>query len=164
MTPVNSKVSVDTWIKLGTYVAGGIAVAYGVKKVLDIFKPDRKRQETEKKQIQNELEASLKKHKASYPTSVYSGWADAIATAIYGFGTYNDVIVNIFFKLKNDTDYLMLTKAWGNPTRKVYPDGSVFYIPAQNYTLPQALRDDMDISYIKKINNRLASVGIKYRV
>lgn len=164
LLPTKQKVSVDTWIKLGTYIAGGIAVAYGVKKVLDYFKPERKRQESESKQIQTELEESEKKQKATYPKSVYSGWADAIATAIYGFGTYNDVIVNIFYKLQNNTDYLMLTKAWGNPTRKVYPDGSIFYIPAQNYTLPQALRDDMDISYIKKINARLKSKGIKYRI
>ena len=33
----NNKISPDTWIKLATFVAGGVAVAFGVKKVLDYF-------------------------------------------------------------------------------------------------------------------------------
>jgi hypothetical protein len=35
------KVSPDTWVKLGIWIAGGVAVAFGTKKVLDYFKPER---------------------------------------------------------------------------------------------------------------------------
>ena len=158
------KISPDTWVKLGVYVAGGVAVAFGVKKVLDYFKPDRKRNEGEQKQIESELEAAEKKSKASYPASTYAGWAASIAQAIFGFGTYNDVIVNIFRKLKNDTDFLMLQKAWGNPTRQVYPDGFVFYSTGAKLTLSAALRDDMSSDYIKLINKILSNKGIKYQI
>jgi len=158
------KVSPDTWIKLGIWIGAGVGVAFGVKKVLDYLKPDQKRQESETKQIQSELEASKKKKPASYPASTYSGWAASIAEAIFGFGTYNDVIVNIFRQLKNDTDFLMLQKAWGNPKRQVYPDGFVFYSTGKKLELGAALREDMSNTYIKLINKILANKGIKYRI
>jgi len=158
------KISPDTWIKLGMYVATGLGVAYGVKKVLDYWKPEKKRENTEKKQIESELEASEKKQKATYPTSQYSSWADAIAGAIYGAGTDELTIVNIFRQLKNDTDYLKLVKAWGNPKRRVFPDFFVFYDTGYLMTLPQALREDLSTFWINKINNILKSKKIKYRV
>lgn len=159
-----TKISPETWIKLGVYVAGGIAIAFGVKKVLDYFKPEKKREESEKKQVETELETEQKKQKASYPASTYSGWASAIATAVFGGGTDEAAIYDIFRKLKNNTDYLMLVKAWGSPKRQVYPDWFVFYSTGFKMTLPEVLRYDMDSSEIKKINDILASKGIKYRV
>jgi hypothetical protein len=159
-----TKVSPDTWIKLGVYVAGGVALAFGVKKVLDYFKPDFKREESESKQVQSELEQSEKTEKQSYPDSVYSGWASAIATAVFGAGTDEAAIFDIFRKLKNNTDYLKLIKAWGSPKRQVYPDWFVFYSTGFKMTLPEVLRYDMDAGEIKTINNILANKGIKYRV
>lgn len=159
-----AKISGDTWVKLALWTASGIAIGYGVKKVLDYIEPEKKRQESETKQIQSELETSQKKKPASYAPSTYAGWAAAIAEAIFGFGTYNDVIVNIFRQLKNDTDFLMLQKAWGNPKRQVYPDGFVFYSTGKKLELGAALREDMANSYIKLINKILANKGIKYRI
>ena len=159
-----TKISPDTWIKLGVYVAGGVAIAFGVKKVLDYFKPDKKREESEKKQVETELETEQKKQKPSYPPSTYSGWSAAIATAVFGGGTDEAAIYDIFRKLKNNTDYLMLVKAWGSPKRQVYPDWFVFYSTGFKMTLPEVLRYDMDSSEIRKINDILASKGIKYRV
>jgi len=164
METAKQKISVDTWIKLGTYVAGGIAVAYGVKKLLDLLKPEKKREQSETKQIESELESSKKQQKATYNPSVYSQWASAIANAIFDFGTDEQTIYDIFRRLKNNTDFLMLQKAWGSPTRQVYPDGFVFYSTGKKLTLSAALRDDMDKSEIKKINNILSSKGIKYRI
>lgn len=158
------KISPDTWVKLGVYVAGGVAVAFGVKKVLDYFKPDRKREAGEGKQIETELTQSEKTEKASYPDSVYSGWASAIATAVFGGGSDEAAIFDIFRKLKNNTDYLKLVKAWGNPKRQVYPDWFVFYSTGFKMTLPEVLRYDLETSEVKTINNILASKGIKYRV
>lgn len=160
----NNKVDPDTLIKLGMFIAGGVAVAFGVKKVLDYFKPERKREESESKQVITELEAEKQKQKASYPVSTYSGWASAIAQAIFGAGTDTPVIYDIFRKLKNNTDFLMLQKAWGNPKRQVYPDWFVFYSTGRKFTLSEALRDDLSASEIKKINSILASKGIKYRI
>lgn len=164
MAEVMKKVSPDTWIKLGMYVATGLGVAYGVKKALDYFKPEKKRENTEKKQVETELQASEKTKPASYPTSQYSAWADAIANAIYGAGTDEYTIVNIFKMLKNDTDYLKLIKAWGSPKRRVFPDFFVFYDTGYLMTLPQALREDMSTFWINKINGILKSKKIKYRI
>jgi len=165
MTPAKkNKVSPDTWIKLGVFVAGGVALAFGVKKVLDYFKPESKREQSESKQVITELEAEQKKQKASYAPSTYSGWASAIAQAIFGAGTDSAIIFDIFRKLKNNTDFLMLQKAWGNPKRQVYPDWFVFYSTGRKFTLSEALRDDMSSTEIQKINNILSSKGIKYRI
>jgi hypothetical protein len=164
MTPAKQKVSPDTWIKLGMYVAGGVALAFGVKKVLDYFKPERKRDENEKKQIIDELEAEKKKKAASYAPSVYAGFASTIAEAIFGYDTDNEAIYSVFRKLKNNTDYLMLAKAWGNPTRQVFPDFFVFYDTGKKLTLPAALRYDMNATECAKINTILKNNGITYRI
>lgn len=159
-----TKVSVDTWIKLGTYVVGGLAIAFGVKKVLDLLKPEKKREQTEKKQVEDELEQAKKKAKASYPASVYSAMASTIAEAVFSFGTDEASIYAVFRQLKNDTDYLMLTKAWGSPTRQVFPEAFAFYSTGKKLTLPATLRFDMDTKECAKINAILKSKGIKYRI
>jgi hypothetical protein len=161
---IATKVSTDTWIKLGTYVAGGIAVAYGVKKVLDYFKPERKREQSETKDVANELEEAKKKSKASYPASQYSAFCGIIEVAIQDAGTDEAAIYSVFRKLKNDTDYLMLIKAWGSPKRQVYPDYILFYSFGYKMTLPQALRWDLDDKECAKVNEILKSKGIKYRI
>ena len=158
------KIAPDTWVKLGVYVAGGIAVAFGVKKVLDYFKPERKRTENEGKQVINELQQSEKTQKASYPDSVYSGWASAIAFAVFGYGYNAKTIFDIFRKLKNNTDYLKLIKAWGSPARQVFPDFFIFYDTGYKMTLPELLRYQMSSKEITQINQILASKGIKYRI
>ena len=159
-----TKVSPDTWVKLGVYIAGGVAIAFGVKKVLDYFKPDKKREESESQQVVTELETEQQKQKASFAPSTYSGWASAIAQAIFGAGTDFKTIYDIFNRLKNNTDFLMLQKAWGNPTRQVYPDWFVFYSTGRKFTLSEALRDDCTSSEIKTLNDVLQRKGIKYRV
>jgi hypothetical protein len=158
------KVSPDTWIKLGIWVGAGVGIAFGVKKVLDYFKPERKRDESEKKDIESELEAEAKKNKATYPKSQYAAFCSTIAEAIFGGGTDEAAIYNVFRSLKNDTDYLSLVKAWGSPTRQVFPDYFVFYSTGKKLTLPAALRYDLEPSECAKINAILKSKGIKYRI
>lgn len=159
MLPARQKVSIDTWIKLGTYVAGGIAVAYGVKKVLDYFKPEKKQEKKEVENVESELEAEKKKSKLSYPLSQYATFANIIETAGFDVGTDEDAIYSVFRKLKNNADYLQLTKAWGSPNRKIYDWGFGY-----NLTLAQYIRWEMSDSEAKKINAILKSKGIKYRV
>jgi len=160
----NNKIDPDTYVKIGLFVVGGLGLAFGVKKVLDYFKPERKREQSETKTVETELEQSEKAQKQSYPDSVYQGWCNAIATAVFGSGTDEDTIYDIFRRLKNNTDYLKLVKAWGNPKRQVFPDWFVFYSTGFKMTLPEVLRYDMDKNEIKKINTILANKGIKYRV
>ena len=158
------KVSPDTQIKLGIWIGAGVGVAFGVKKVLDLIKPERKRDESEKKDIESELETESKKNKATYPKSQYAAFCSTISEAIFGGGTDEAAIYNVFRALKNDTDYLSLVKAWGSPTRQVFPDYFVFYSTGKKLSLPAALRYDMDSKECAKINAILKSKGIKYRI
>jgi hypothetical protein len=157
------KISPETWIKLGIWVGAGVGVAFGVKKVLDYFKPEKKREQTETKQVENELEKEKKNAPASYAASTYSGWASAIAEAIFGYGADFKVIYDITNRLKNNTDFLMLQKAWGSPTRLVFPTWFVFYDTGRQYTLQQAIRAQYSSDQVKKLNSVLQRKGIKYR-
>jgi hypothetical protein len=157
------KVSPDTWIKLGIWIGAGVGVAFGVKKVLDYFKPEKKREESENKQVQSELEAEKKKKPATFAPSTYSGWASAIAEAIFGYGADFKVVYDIVNRLQNNTDFLMLQKAWGNPTRLVFPTWFVFYDTGRQYTLQQAIRAQYSSDQVKKLNSVLIRKGIKYR-
>ena len=158
-TPAKNKIKPDTWIKLGVFVAGGIAVAFGVKKVLDYFKPERKREESEQKTVTNELEEAKKKNALSYPQSQYANFANIIETAGFDVGTDEAAIYSVFRNLKNDADYLALTSAWGKPTRKIYDFGFGY-----NLTLPQYIRWEMNAKEAAKVNAILKSKKIKYRV
>jgi len=129
-----------------------------------IKKDEKKRNQQETKNIDSELEAAKQKHKLSYPLSQYATFAKVIDTAGFGAGTDEQAIYSVFKKLNNNADYLQLLKAWGNPTRQVYPDYFLFYSTGFKMTLPQYLRDDMSNDEIKVINNILAAKGITYRI
>jgi hypothetical protein len=154
-----TKVSPETWVKLGVYIAGGVAIAFGVKKVLDYFKPERKREESEQKVVTGELETETKATPLSYPVSQYATFANIIETAGFDIGTDEDAIYTVFRSLKNNADYLALSNAWGKPTRKVYDFGFGY-----NMTLPQYLRWEMSDTEVSRINSILKSKNIKYRV
>jgi hypothetical protein len=154
-----TKISQDTWLKLGVYVAGGIAIAFGVKKVLDYFKPERKREEGEQKVITGELDTETKATPLSYPASQYATFANIIETAGFDIGTDEDAIYTVFRSLKNNADYLALSNAWGKPTRKIYDFGIGY-----NVTLPQYIRWEMNDTEVNRINSILQSKNIKYRV
>jgi hypothetical protein len=157
--PVKNKIAPDTWIKLGVFVAGGIAVAFGVKKVLNYFKPERKREESEQKTTTNELDEAKKKTPLTYPQSQYANFANIIEVAGFDLGTDEAAIYSVFRNLRNDADYLALATAWGKPTRKIYDYGFAY-----NVTLPQYIRWEMNAKEAAKVNAILKSKNIKYRV
>jgi hypothetical protein len=157
--PVKNKIAPDTWIKLGVFIAGGVAVAFGVKKVLDYFKPERKREESEQKTTTSELDEAKKKTPLTYPQSQYANFANIIETAGFDLGTDEAAIYSVFRNLRNDADYLALATAWGKPTRKIYDFGMGY-----NVTLPQYIRWEMNAKEAAKVNAILKSKNIKYRV
>lgn len=152
-------INTNTYIRIGLWVAGGVAVAYGVSKVLKILKPEYKREQNEQKTIVGELETETKKTGLSYPQSQYAAFANIIETAAFDVGTDEDAIYTVFRNLKNNADYLALTNAWGKPTRKIYDWGFGY-----DMTLPQLIRWEMDNKEVAKINSILKSKNIKYRV
>lgn len=149
----------NSYVRIGLWVAGGLAVGWGVSKVLKILRPEYKREQGEQKVIENELESETKKTGLTYPLSQYSAFANIIETAGFDVGTDEEAIYNVFRSLKNNADYLQLAKAWGKPTRKIYDWGFGY-----DMTLPQFLRWEMDSKECAKVNAILKSKGIKYRV
>lgn len=96
----------------------------------------------------------LNKKNLSYPESNYGIWADALEQAMYGSGTDEDAIYEIFGKMNNNDDVLMLIVAFG--IRK----NAYFFIPAGSGTLPIWIQDDLKNSEKAKVNEILANNNI----
>jgi len=91
--------------------------------------------------------------KPSYPMSKYQTWGNVLFNAMDGSGTDEEVIIKIFSYQKNDADIIELSKAFG--LRK----GT--YTPLSDPTdLKTWLRDDLDESLVKQINEQLSRQGI----
>lgn len=151
--------NIPSGLKTALYIgiaAGGVYIAYRIYKN---FSADAQREREQTKDIENELSDSIKAKPLTYPKSQYSGFADTIQTAGFDAGTDEQAIYSVFYKLKNDSDYLALTAAWGKPTRTIYDWGMAYKM-----TLPQFLRWEMSDTEVQKINKILASKNIKYRV
>lgn len=148
--PIQYKIAIGAVGVIGTYL------------ILRKFQTEIKEFFNRKKQIENvedELKEAEKKNKLSYPLSQYDTFANVIETACFDVGTDETAILKTFYKLKNNADYLQLTKAWGNPTRRIYD----WFLP-MDFTLPQQLRYELSDYYCTLINNILAKKGITYRV
>lgn len=137
----------------------GATASYFIAKALKQFTTEGRRLEAEKKEVEKELQESLKTQPPSFPTSQYQAFARVIQIAGFDLGTDEDAIYTVFQSLKNNTDFLQLTEAWGKPTRTIYDFGIGYKM-----TLPQFLRWEMDDKEIKKINDILKFKNIKYRV
>jgi len=140
---------------------GAVGVV-GTYLVLRKFQTEIKAFLNKRKQSQNvisELDKALQKQTLTFPLSQYDSFANIIETASFDLGTDEQAIYQVFNRLKNNADYLALTKAWGNPTRRFYD----FFIP-MDFTLPQMIRYEMSDSEIQVINKILATKGITYRV
>jgi len=117
---------------------------------------NKKKQNTN---VTDELEEAKKKQKLTYPLSQYDNFANIIETACFDIGTDEQAIFTIFYKLKNNADYLALAQAWGRPTRRFYD----WFVP-MDLTLVQMLRYELSDSDCQKINGILGKKGITYRV
>lgn len=107
--------------------------------------------------VQSETEALVQSGQTlTYPKSNYYTFADQLQEAMQYTGTYFSVIYSIFAKLKNDLDILELNKAFGK--RDIYFWGFTY-----NFTLPEALRDELSEEEISKLNKLLYAKKIKYR-
>lgn len=81
----------------------------------------------------------------SFSKSEYASFADQIEVAIYGFGTDEDTIYNVFNQMNNDLDIVQLEKAFG------VRDGQ---------SLASWLTGDLSSDEIDTINGILLNAGI----
>jgi hypothetical protein len=96
--------------------------------------------------------------KASYADSQYSIWAASLFSCFDGWGTCTSYL-DIFKKLKNDTDVLKLVTAFGI---KTISSGKGNPSPNFTGTLPGAVNDELDATQIAEINQVLSDNGISY--
>lgn len=105
--------------------------------------------------------------KATYLSTNYTQFADKIyEAACSGFlcyGTDEQAIYDVFDKMVNDLDVLLLIKAFG--LRQ--PRGTVCIpIPGTgecDYPMAQWLQGELDSDEFKELNNILSKKGIKYQ-
>lgn len=88
-------------------------------------------------------------------------FANSLFTALDGYGTDETGIFSVFYKLKNNADFLAVSNAFG--TREI---SSGSWNPEANFkgTLAPALRSELDASYILKLNSILSQKNIKYKI
>lgn len=157
-------INLDPRIRLGVQIVGfGLAVyliykaVKGAKQVKQ-DKPNR----SEAQATANDLE-SLNKNpytRQKISDSQAHAYANKIWTCMEGKGTYESELVGVFYHLKNDADFLAVEKAYG--TRTIH--SKTYFVPDFRGNMLSAIADELDVSYIKKINSILAKKGIRRRV
>ncbi len=124
ITSVYTDKSINGWLRGAIWVGTGILVYIGGKAIYRLVFPtdEQKRAIENQKQVEAELNNSIKTNPLTYPLSQYNTWADAIAKSFTGCD-YSDIytmysiswqtVQDIFKQLKNDSDYLQLVKSYG---------------------------------------------------
>lgn len=146
-----------TWGK-GVLAAGAAFGAYKIYKAVEAAAKARKERE-EQAAVNKELKTSLKKYPATYGESQYLTWSNSLQAYMVGSGTDKNGIMAIMNKLKNDSDFLLLKKAFGLRT---------YHYAIWNYgkkTLGAwlAIEDSWMEDLVEDINAVLRKKGIKYR-
>lgn len=88
----------------------GIIIAIFWKKIKNAI--DDAKQKRDYEQKVDEIENFTQK-KPSYPDSYYATFADQLYAAMDGWGTDEESIYNVMYKIKNDVDYMKLVEAFG---------------------------------------------------
>jgi len=176
-----------SWAK-GVVVIGGIAIVYfTAKSILKRVKltaetkKEREAIKTQEDEIKNEQNTGAK---ATFPESQYKTWATQIKNQYDGCdGSFGRPILqfipptwmfntmwsnsgaltaNIFFKLKNNVDFLKLSTAFGVAT---YDQCGLSWMTG-NFTgnLQSAIVDELDENERKALNDILKKNGITYNV
>lgn len=93
---------------------------------------------------------------ATYPLSQYSAFAQQLFVAMDGIGTDTFAIVAIFQKMRTNGDVIELIKAYGKRPLS-------FGLWSYDLTLPEALKSELDTTWIAAVNKVLQDKNIAYR-
>lgn len=173
--------SLPTWAK-GVVAVGGLAAVYfGVRGFLNKLKADAAMKDQLQTQTnqENQLQANIDNGiRPSYQQSQYNQWADELQNQFDGcdvsfrfpfdpriFGNQNwsgsgAKLATIVLDLKNDSDFLALSTAWGSS--RTYDQCGPW---TGNFTgnLSQAVTDELTQDEINALNSYLSSKGITYK-
>lgn len=90
-------------------------------------------------------------------------YANVLFTAMNGYGTDEEAIVSVFYKLRNNADYLALSNAYGSNRVVSSGRGNVFE-PDFRGTMASALRSELSSYWTKRINKILTNKKITYKI
>lgn len=107
-------------VKAGVYIAGGYLLYKGGKYAWKKLNPpigavsvQQAKTEAEEIMKNNKVLPPGERMNASYSPSQMSTFADSLYSAMEGFGTDEKIIEDVFGKMKNDLDILLLIDAYG---------------------------------------------------
>lgn len=143
------------------FTALGVTSYFAIRGIVKLLTPDANREQG--KATENELD-QLNTNANTRQTLTQSqvlALANKLFQAMDGYGTDENSILSAFYSLRNNADFLALIAAFG--TREI---SSGSWNPEANFngTLTAALANELDISYIIKLNNILKAKKITYRV
>ena len=135
---------------IGTAIAGALAIIYVYSKAKNKNKSEsggNGNTETPPKPDPNE------------PTVLpYKLMADELFESMNGYGTSESKIYNILNRLQKNTDWNTLVTAYG--TRKLSSGAGNIFVKDFNGNLPDSLRNELDNSEIKAVNQILSKIGV----
>lgn len=108
---------------------------------------------------QKAIDDAINKNILSYDRSQYYQFADEIESATNTAADDEEAIYRVFRFLRNDSDYLMLVKAFG---KRSYMYGFVGW--AFNASLSEVLSEKLDIDELDTINKILEESNITHRI
>jgi hypothetical protein len=107
------------------------------------------------------LDQLIKKwRKPSYKDAMYSGWAKVLYTAMDQTGSSAGTVLNVFDKMKNDTDVVKLIDVFGIKNKKTI---NPFSSAATPMPLPDWINISLSSDDKKLLNKLLLSKLIAYR-
>jgi hypothetical protein len=139
----------------------GVTSYFAISGIIKLLAPNPNKQEG--RAVENELNI-LNQNASTKQTLTESqvlGIANKLFQTMDGYGTDENQIVTTFKYLKNNADYLAVVNAYG--TREI---SSGSWNPEANFngTLPSALANELDYSYLALLNKILQNNGITYRL
>jgi len=149
-------------IKTVIAIGIGAGIAYGMYKLIGKELAEAIKKKKNKKFFDEEIDENIK---ASYKPSQFITWADKIedSTNVQWLDfTDEEAIYSIMRKLKNNTDWLELNKAYG--LRTYYDLLNPTYITGKEVNLIKTLQLELDTTEKNKVNAILKSKGITYRI
>ena len=149
-------------IKTVIAIGIGAGVAYGMYKIIQKELAEAIQKKKNKKMFDEEIDPKIK---ASYKTTQFVTWADKLEDSFNSNWldqTDEAAIYSIMRKLKNNTDWLELNKAYG--LRSYYDPFSLTYLTGKEINLVKALQMELDSKEKNNVNYILKTKGITYRV
>jgi hypothetical protein len=149
-------------IKTVIAIGIGAGVAYGMYKIIQKELAETIKKKKNTKLFDEEIDPKIN---ASYKPSQFITWADKLEDSFNSNWldqTDEAAIYSIMRKLKNNTDWLELNKAYG--LRTYYDPFNLTYITGKEINLVKALQMELDTKEKNQVNYILKSKGITYRI